>query len=118
MLDHRADVGSAAGGKKIGIKHDTDDAAAVGNRHDLVVIEIAIMIAQCSHPGMGRDDRIFGCGKNILNRLDPDMWNIDDHAERIQGADHLSAEIRESSRGRAGILGWGCPIQAVIPGNG
>ena len=72
---------------------DHDDAALAAERTDHVVGHIARMAGDRAHGRVRRDERRLACLDRIPERLVGDVGDVDHHAQAVQLADDVLAEV-------------------------
>jgi len=80
---------------------DADDAAGLGDAAELVVGEVARVVAGSLDAAVGKDDRTSGDGEHVANGLRRGMGQIDNHAAGLHEANEFAAFFSEAALGDA-----------------
>ncbi len=99
VLEGGVGVAAAVGADEGGREVDADHAAALADRGELAVGEVARMRADRVHVRMGRDERRVGEPGDVPEALLVQMREVDHHAEPVAGLDEGAAVIGQARPG-------------------
>lgn len=92
-------VRAASGHLKIG---DADDAAGAGDAAEVVITEIADIVAGAFDAAVRDDDGAGREGEDVVDGFRRCVGDVDEHAPGFHAAEHCSSEIGETALLRAG----------------